>query len=221
MDFSDPFEWEERQTCFVSKHPQCTKQWFKLRKGIISGSRISKIAGRSFEIDPKEEAEIILGYKNSNFSDESKRKMNLGVKNEPKVREWFAKNVVKTEIKETGLAIWKENNLFGASPDGEFIKDGNDYGIEIKCPEDMYKGIIKKLEGDEENYIFNSHYDQMMTEGTILNKKFIFYIVHSINSGDIFYDEIEVNQDHFKEVLVPPCLEFYEKYMKPLIQSKK
>ncbi len=72
--------------------------------------------------------------------------MNLGNIYEGPVRDYLAKKL-GSEIKETGFAIWKKDPRFGASLDG-IIND--EVGIEIKCPQRMYRPILEYLERKEE-----------------------------------------------------------------------
>ena len=51
-----------------------------------------------------------------------------------------------------GWQAWKKDPRFGASLDG-VIND--DTGIEIKCPQRMYKPILEFLERKERGYVFS------------------------------------------------------------------
>ena len=116
--------------------------------------------------------------------------MALGKAYEPKVRE-ILEEKLGVKIKEVGLAVWKRNPIFGCSLDGEFEEDGEKIGIEIKCPEKMYKPVVDKLNNDYkypvndkkkyipdcDSFIYKSHLYQMIANGMITRKDKMIYCV--------------------------------------------
>ena len=165
---------------------QGSKDWLYMRKGRITMSNIGKIVGHApyCTLTHEELGKCFRGLMKEDFSEEAKKRMDLGNQYEPLVRDTLAKKL-GVEIKETGFAIWKKDPRFGASLDG-IIND--DVGIEIKCPAKMYqpiKNFIEKREKgeakeDDFQHIWKSQYDQIIGNGVITGRKWMIFCVYSI-----------------------------------------
>jgi putative phage-type endonuclease len=196
---------------------QGSRDWYYMRKGRLTASRLGEIVGHSpfSNKTPEELAKYIKGELKENFSEESKIRMDLGNKYEPKVRNMLAKKL-NVKIDETGFAIWKKDMRFGASLDG-IIND--DIGIEIKCPLKMYgpiKDYLEKGNFDENNisHIWKSQYDQITANGVITGRKNMIFCVYSIEEKKLFYQNVKVDYNYWDTFLYPKACEFYDSYMK-------
>lgn len=198
---------------------QGSKDWLYMRKGRITMSNIGKIVGHApyCTLSHEDLGKCFRGLLKEDFSDEAKKRMDLGNQYEPLVRDALAKKL-GVEIKETGFAIWKKDPRFGASLDG-IIND--DVGIEIKCPAKMYGPIKNFLERrekgeakeDEIEHIWKSQYDQIIGNGVITGRKWMIFCVYSIEEKKMFYQKVKVDYDYWHNFLYPKACEFYDKYM--------
>lgn len=195
--------WEDRDTCVISSTPQGTEEWLEERKGKITSTTISKILGDSpFFWGTSQDIVDSINGKKEEFDDEAIRRMNLGTEYEPKVRRMIEKRLGCT-IRELGLAVWKKDPRFAASLDGEINKD---IGIEIKCPERMYKPLA------EEGKIWETHLNQMTTAGVITGKKRMIYCVYSILEKKLVMKGVDVDYKRWNEIMYPKCVEFLEQH---------
>ena len=198
---------------------QGSKDWLYMRKGRITMSNIGKIVGHApyCTLSHEDLGKCFRGLLKEDFSDEAKKRMDLGNQYEPVVRDALAKKL-GVEIKETGFAIWKKDPRFGASLDG-IIND--DVGIEIKCPAKMYGPIKNFLERrekgdakeDEIEHIWKSQYDQIIGNGVITGRTWMIFCVYSIEDKKLFYQKVKVDYDYWHNFLYPKACEFYDKYM--------
>jgi hypothetical protein len=127
------------------------------------------------------------------------------------------------KVNQLGLAVWRENPIFRCSVDGEIDEDTI---VEYKIPSRMSHSLVSRVEqakrgiktlpGDY-SHIYNDHYDQMMMNCAILNKRQCWYVVYS--QGELYEELIPFNETHWRNILVPAGLKFYEKYMTPLINE--
>ena len=198
---------------------QGSKDWLYMRKGRITMSNIGKIVGHApyCTLSHEDLGKCFRGLLKEDFSDEAKKRMDLGNQYEPLVRDALAKKL-GVEIKETGFAIWKKDPRFGASLDG-IIND--DVGIEIKCPAKMYGPIKNYLERkekgeakeDEIEHIWKSQYDQIIGNGVITGRNWMIFCVYSIEEKKMFYQKVKVDYDYWYNFLYPKACEFYDKFM--------
>jgi len=225
--------WDERDTCWVSNIEQGTEEWKKLRLCSISSSNISECVGRS-SFSPKnhdekiELAKIICGISQKSFSEEAISNMKRGTLFESNVREYHFNKIRSKEynlnMKELGLAVWKNDQRFRGSVDAEIGEDGI---AEYKVPKYMYKKLIQYVEANEKGYkcendmshIFNSHLDQMTQNSIILNKKWCDYQVVSFEDKLEFYQRIPTNYDLWNDTLYPLACEYYTNYIDPIINE--
>jgi hypothetical protein len=195
---------------------QGSPDWLLMRKGRITMSNLGKIVGHApyANYEPEELAMILKGEKKEEFTPEAIARMKIGNDYEDKIRKHLAK-VLGVEIKETGFAIWKKNNNFGASLDG-VIDD--ETGVEIKCPAKMY-GPIKKYmqksnpDPDDISHIWLSQYDQIIGNGVITGRKYMIFCVYAHEEKSFFYQKVKVDYDYWNNFLYPTALNFFEKYM--------
>lgn len=220
--------WKEYSTYNLSLHSQGTDEWKNLRIGRITMSTISSCVGRSmYKTDPNEICDIICGVtKISNNA-----YMEHGVKMEPIIRDWYQDTLGKS-IKELGLAVWKKDPRFGGSLDGEILdSESNDFsleGIEIKAPRKMYWRLIEYIESKKKGYsfypgyhehIFNSHYDQMIGNAVITNKKAMHYVVVCSETQQAFVQRFPIDLEHWEKNLYPNACKFYDDFVEPKMKE--
>lgn len=205
---------EERETCFISKHKQGSEEWFNLRKGCITMSTISNCVGRSnFYKSP----EIICGFEKTQINENMQR----GIRYENILRNYYNQNF--NECTELGVGIWKKDIRFRGSLDGEV----NDIlCVEFKIPKKMYKSLTTHVEELENGFkppqfyhdhIYDSHYDQMQGNMVIHGKLFCDYVVYGFEDEMLYHEKIELNMKHWDEILYPNAVKYYEKYINPLL----
>ncbi len=213
--------WIEYPTYYLSTAPQGSDIWLKERIGRITMSNISNCTHRASYKQPYEDVvNGICGIKKME-APQNIAYMDHGIKMEPIIRNWYSESIVKKPIKEVGLAVWKQDNRFGGSLDGEI---DSEEGIEIKAPRKMYYKLVEYIEskkkgfkfynGDHE-HIFNSHYDQMTGNGVITNKKYMHYVVVCTDTQNAFIQRFPVDYDLWENVLYPRAVKFYEEYVQP------
>lgn len=223
--------YEEFETCYVFTADQGSEEWKKQRKGIITASNIAKVTGdASYCNDSKQELALKLtGLVEEKFDHLAVERMGKGTFYEPFVRDLLSKKINKPII-ERGLAVWKENPIFGASVDGLIIEDDGSIkrGVEIKCPETMYRPIknsaVMGYKFNERRDIYDSHFFQMLLNSVVLNLDKMVYVVYAHSSGDLFTHEIDMREYKktlFQDYIRPKVEVFYDKYMLPLILEHK
>lgn len=229
---STPPPWLDCGSYFISNAEQRSPEWHKTRSGRVTASNFGTCAGHSKFSSPDNLALEISGLKVKEFSEESKRVMDIGTKMEPDARTWYEKSRGVC-VKEYGLAVPKWNLYIGGSPDG--VIEDSDGIIEIKCPERMYKPLKEKMEGcsdDSEDdttnknserdmfahsHIWSTHYDQMQGCMAILNKSFCDYIVYCAPEDLVYVERIPFNKVYWETDLYPKIFYFIETKLKPLL----
>jgi hypothetical protein len=212
-------EFEEQETCYVSADIQGSENWKSLRYGRITMSNISSCTDRSgYKTDKEYLARLICGIEKT----ESNPYMVHGMKMEPIIRDWYSDLITKP-ITEVGLAIWKKDSRFGGSLDGQI----NDYeGIEIKAPNKMYYKLVEYIEAKKKGFtfpsgyhehIFNSHYDQMLGNAIITNKKYMHYVVVCTDTQQAFTQRFSTDFDLWEKEIYPKACNFYDTYIEPLM----
>jgi len=190
-----------------------------MRKGRITMSNLGKIVGHApyCKLEGGELAAVLKGEKKEEFTQEALERMNLGNQYEDPVRRKLGEKL-GVEIKETGFAIWRKDPRFGASLDGVI---DSETGIEIKCPRRMYRPIVQYLErkergettDDEIDHIWKSQYDQIIGNGVITGRKWMYFCVYSIDDKQMFYQKIKVDYNYWNDFLYPKACEFYDRWM--------
>lgn len=220
---------KEFPTYYLLDCKQGSPDWHYLRKGRITASNLGKIMGimnvcerAPYCEDEKPEtlASNLVGKTKEKHTEEAMKRMKLGNDFEPIIRDYLCK-YLKCEIKETGFAVYKNDKRFGASLDG-IIDD--DTGIEIKCPQRMYKPLLRYMDrkdedkkDDDYSHIWKSHYYQMLMNGVVTGRKNMIYAVYGIEDEEIFIQNVKVNYDEWEKEVYPKAVEFYEKYMAPIM----
>lgn len=198
---------------------QGSDDWKEMRKGKITMSNIGKVVDHApYYKGTKEDLALeIKGKLKIIYDKESLYRMNRGTKYEPFVRDALAKKL-GAKISETGFAVWNKDERFGASLDG--IID-NECGIEIKCPGKMYRPIIDYMKrrdngdanDDEIGHIWRSQYDQIIGNGVITGRKWMWFCVYSIEDKLMFTQKVWVDYDYWQKELYEPACEFWDSYM--------
>ena len=215
---------EDKGSYFLVNVLQGGSQWKFMRKGRITASNLGKIVGvASYCNLPDEElAEILVGNKKEKFDQKAIKRMQKGTDYEDHVRKYLEKEL-NVKITETGFAILKSNPNFGASLDG-VIDD--DTGIEIKCPQYMYKPILEYMNNpdrdeNDTSHIWKSQMCQIIMGAAITGRKYMVFCVYSWGDKKFFYQKIKVDYDYWDNFLYPKACDFFEKHMKPLLDEKK
>lgn len=214
-------KWEDWSNCWMSLFPQRSVEWHLLHIGRITGRSSSVAAGniRYTEDDlPENLALQIIGLRSSkDLQPEERKRMDAGNRAEPILRNWYSQ-VRKVDVKEVGLAIWKKDQLIGASADGIVSTDGI---VEFK-----YKGQIpstlifqaKTHDGKVSKsvaHIPTRDYDQMQHTMGVLGSQYCDYVILSPKVG-IYTERIVFNEAYFN-LLLSRYQQFKEKYLLPAI----
>lgn len=214
-------DWEDKGTYWLALFPQRSPKWKFYRGRRLTASNFGGAAGHSSCKNPDEIGALLSG----NESEEQKKKednesVKRGVRDEPKARLLYEEKNNVT-VKEVGLAIPKWNNFIGASLDGEVGEDGC---IEIKCPDNMYNGLITYLDGIKMgvpptgnppyDHIIWDHYDQMQGGMAITNKKWCDYVVYHPPSGYMYQERVPFDKNYWENELYPLLQKFINKWMK-------
>lgn len=210
--------WNEYSTYYQSQNPQLSEEWSKLRLCSLTASNASKWSGRSpYTISPDEDADIICGLKKEQFTDFQIWNMNRGSSGEKYIRDWYC-NQIGYKVKEVGISVWKEDMRFRGSLDAD---TSNECFAEFKIPLRIYRPLIEHYEAVKKGFtpplsyhshIQDSHYDQIITNLKIHNRKYCDYIVSCKNN--VYWDKVYMNHDHWNMLYEKGC-EFYEKYITP------
>ena len=240
-------DWISRGRTWVNLAPQVTKGWFLAREGRIpmkfinlennrldgcvrarlTGSKFGVAAGHApkFFSTPEELARQIAGLEEAYFDEESLKRMNHGVQEEPNARRWYEMNH-NVEVEEIGLVVPKWDFHLGASVDG--IVKGTKGIIEIKCPKRMYKPLQDHLRLREtgwiprpyyHSHIYSSQYDQMIGGMALLDKEWCDYIVYATEDGDVYQERISFNEEYWNNILYPKLQLFLFKELFPLLEE--
>jgi len=240
-------EWEDKATYYLNKSEQRTKPWFDARIDRTTSSIFSTAAGHTMYKLPEDLADSICGISPriievisstgdkklvpvNEVDDESRKRMDLGVKWEVAGRNWYV-HTTKNRVIEYGLAVPKDDPYIGASTDGyvEVIdSSGNiiDTGlIEIKTTQNLYGPLQIRLDHADmilnTSYISKSHYDQIQGAMYILNQKWCDYIVVVIGNNAGFYKErIHFDPKYWHDKLYPKLKSFIQDHVFPRIKSR-
>ena len=202
---------------FLLDTTQGSPDWLKMRKGRITMSNMGKVVGHApyCTLSKEDLGLVLMGLKKEEFSVDAIKRMRKGNLYELPVRNQLSKRINR-KISETGFAVWKQDERFGASLDG--IVDENT-GIEIKCPAYMYKPIEeymnnKNRDPNSVSHIWKSQYDQIIGNGVITGRKNMIFCVYGIEDKKFFIQNVPVDYDYWNKFLYPTAVDFYEKYMK-------
>ena len=219
-------EWTEYKSYYLSNAPQHSQRWTDLRRGALTMGMLSTCLGRSyFKTDPYKCAKIICGLDEKSFDPNKLNNKDIGISGEPIFRNWISEQI-GTPIKQVGLGIWKQDPRFRGSLDGEI---NNYICVELKLPEKMYPQLVKHMKYIEKHgkslyknnydHIPTSHLDQMQGNMLIHGKKYCDYYVYAYGENLLYYERIEIKYNHWNNILYPKAIEFYNKYVEPLIRE--
>jgi len=172
---------------------QRSKEWFDMRKGRFTASRISELMGvrglgKTGETYAFEMAcELVYGIdEEENFISHD---MQRGIALEPLAFRKF------TELKEMEFKSVKEAYFMplgdnaGASPDGLIDDNGN---LEIKCPR---PNKFFRLVALGESEIDKTYLDQMQMQMLCSNSDYTSFFNYCIFNGNEMWHEIKINRD--------------------------
>lgn len=232
-------EWEERETCWVSRHEQRTPEWHALRVCRLTASKLGAVCGRSSfpeDKDPQLLARRLCGLDKQSFSPEAIVRMDFGIRNEEPFRQWL-EDRLGTKITVPGIAIWKANRIFAGSLDGEYSPN---HGVEFKVVKGktvyqqlrLYAEAVKRgvmnlpPVGAVPFYVWSAHYDQITANGVITGKKTMTYCVAASETDlsprggfDHYVEDFPVNHTHWNECLYPKGVAFYQTMITPVMEE--
>jgi len=186
---------------------QRSKEWFRARKGKLTGSNI----GAALGVNPwKTPEDLIRSMVRSYHGAESEFKGNIateyGQLHEPlATMDYFGKT--DNFVEECGFFVHPDYNWLGASPDGLIGADGV---IEIKCPfgKRNDKEPVFKTAGEQPHY-----YAQMQIEMAVTGRKFCHFFQWSKHGTSL--ETIEFNHAWFHNAL-PQLKDFHDLYLSEL-----
>jgi len=217
--------WRDYPTYVQSMDPQCGPVWASLRQCALTASRASYWAqrGTRFEKAPEVEAATICGLTEESFAPAQVAAMSVGIAGEPIVRDWYSHKIGKP-AQEVGVSVWKQDPRFRGSLDADV--DGTLFA-EFKIPQFLYRPLVDHIQAIKRGFvpppgyhahIFDTHYDQITTNGIIHNRPFCDFIVVS-HTKDVYAERLPISQDHWDKVLYPAGCRFYDTYVTPLMQQ--
>jgi len=202
---------------------QRSKEWFEMRKGRFTASRISELMGikglgktgesYAFELA----CELVYGIdEEDNFVSHD---IQRGISLEPLAFRKFSelKELEFKSVKEAYFMPYGENA--GASPDGLIDDNGN---LEIKCPR---SGKFFKLVALGESEIDKNYLDQMQMQMLCSNSEYTSFFNYCIFNGIEMWHEIKINRDEkIIELIksrIEEATELRNDYVKYLIENRQ
>lgn len=224
---SENIKWIDSELCYFSTAPQCSEFWDKLHIGSVSASKLTSWVGLSrFSEGPEESVKQCIGESKKSFDSKQLDAMSIGIREEPVVRDWYSKRI-KEEIKEVGIAVWKEDPRFRASLDGIYKdKNGVTHGIEIKVPKKIYWPLVNSPDKDilnpedDHSHIWDEHYNQMVQCMAVTGIKSIDYVVCGYETNEAFIQKIMPNDKYWRNELIPRAIKFLETSVEPMMLKK-
>ena len=188
---------------------QRSDEWFKARKGKLTGSNIGAALGTNPWKSPEDLIrQMVRDYHNAESEFTGNVATEYGTMHEPlALMDYLGKT--GNLVNECGFIVHPEYDWLGASPDGLIDDDGI---IEVKCP----YGLRNK-KGDE--LVFKSsdiqqhYYAQMQIEMACSGRTWCHFYQWSRN-GD-YLERIEYNKQWFDDHL-PALKSFYQWYLSEL-----
>lgn len=110
---------------------QGTMEWRQQRTGLITGSRVAAILGRSPFSSRRRVMKEMLAEARGEYVTVNAPPLQWGRDNEPVIREMYEALYANEPVQEVGLVVHPEIDFLGASPDGLVGPDGL---VEIKAP---------------------------------------------------------------------------------------
>jgi hypothetical protein len=217
IDYNRKFNWNVADNCFFSTAEQGSDEWHKLRIASLSASKLTSWLGKSkFSLGFAESALECLGLRKQTFTPLQTWAMKIGSDSEPIVRKWFIQTS-KRPIREVGVAVMKSNPIFRASLDGM----DDEGGIEIKVSSEIYFPLTsyRGYNVPEIGHMWESHYNQMMQSMAVTGLKKMDYIMTGYLKNEVYIQPILFNQDYWEKELYHPGVEFYQKWVIPLMEK--
>lgn len=228
---------EERPTCYMLKADQKSELWDAYRVGRATSSVIGGFVNHCPFTKPGIDyyEKTVLRITPEKFSPQTLENLAYGNEAEPRIRDDYSKFLGKP-LQEVSLAIWKEDERFAGSLDFEIIEeDGTSTeGGEIKAPQRGYRKLIEYCEARKKGYyspgrsrcggersmehIFRKHYDQMIANGIITNKKYMHYVVQDKETQTTYWDIIPVSQEYWLRELYTPVCKIFKREIEPLMR---
>lgn len=107
---------------------QRSKEWYDIRKGKVTGTRLKALMGKDWlSVVDEVVAEIITGQVEETYINQA---MQWGIDNEPIAKVEYEKTIF-SKVHEVGFCVSDKYKFLGVSPDGWVGSNG---GVEIKCP---------------------------------------------------------------------------------------
>lgn len=206
--------WKKEGPLYIFTGDQRSEEWFLARKNRVTASRISASIGDSPFSTVEKVAQVIRGE----YREETNPHMVRGTKFEDMIRKFYEeeKDIIVNEI---GFVFHEDLPYIGVSPDGVVDEDGL---IEIKCPENIYEPLNIIIEEGKRRYdrwgkplhIFNSHYDQMISQMAIMGRKWCDYVVYGLNDEQLYIERIKYNEKYWNYFLLPQIKKFIRQHLK-------
>lgn len=202
---SDRFKsglWSDCGSYWVNLNEQGTPGWYEARGGYITASRTAYAAGLSkYKTQDQYAYEFVTGASEI-FSDAAKKRMALGVENEPYLRNMY-RDLTGFEVAELGLAVSKRDPRLAASPDGMVTDhDGSKGMVEFKYvaqfKPDMVKILGKKTKNL--NHIPIEHLCQMQQQMFVLDLPWCDYVVYEYPTMRLFVERIPFDPDFWADI---------------------
>lgn len=199
----DPRIWSDCNVFYLNLYPQGSEGWLHARSQLDATTSIFNKVRMYVEN---------RGPKPDKTPFEPNEAMKLGTTLEPYLRDWFGKKsgylAQGSQIIELGLVVPKFCERIGASVDGLIIENGSPTGIiEIKTTRKLYDSILTR-EGNQENYILPSHYDQIQGALACLGLPWCYYILYEHTTNTIHVEKITRNVSYWDNVLYPAILKY-------------
>lgn len=174
---------------------QRTEQWFKMREGRFTASKISRLLGKeglkktqdSIDNYAFEKAvETLYGREEDTYVSEDMRR---GIVLEPLAFELFKSMKQYDFLDVTECGFYEFGKHAGASPDGRVSNNSN---LEIKCPR---RNKFFKLVANGVSEIDPSYYSQMQMQMLCTNTERTYFLNYFLDKGIEHWHEIVVERD--------------------------
>ena len=192
----------------VKKVIQGTKEWFALRMGRITGTRIQRAVKEDIWVksNPWESLAIDMfreenGLPQIPFDSRALYAISRGKENEPKAIQTLKD--MGYEVVDSPFVVHPDHDWLGMSPDGILVRgrNGNVSAVEIKCPQTKPVSDVKK---QKRNYW---HQMQLGMECMDIDEMLFFQWYENAH-----YQEWVERDPRWAQVYIPKAKEFMEWY---------
>lgn len=183
-----------------------------MRKGRITYSMLGSILifAKTHE-DKLALAKKIIGLDKMTFTDEACENMKIGVEYEDLIRQEVSKTV-GMKVYEAGFCIYRENPIFGGSPDGVF-EDGSILEIKITSKENP------KYACSDYSEIPLWYRYQMLGNMFTMDSSNCIYSSYSRADGSIYIRHYPYDHNKWMNECYIPCNIFHRDYIMPLLKN--